>query len=459
MLAQAQGFTRDCNFKHPLRHRQHQNNKPRPRSGQSCPILLTALLAAVAMVCVAVGGCGGGGSSSASGTSTTTTTTTSTGTTTTTPSGSSIPGVTGDGVWLRNAVYAEVETFDPCNAHQPQSGEYHYHDNPACLRFQLNDNIQKLGTSDLDPQYTEITTGNHHSPILGWAYDGYPIYGPYGYSNPTNASSPVRRMVSSYSLRSITTRQTLPQWAATAQGFSSTTLASGQYGPAVNSTYPLGRYVEDYDYVAGSGDLDQYNGRMTVTPDFPNGTYAYFVTIDSTGAPAFPYVLGLQYYGAVSGGAFTSVNEATTVSFSNHAQVGAASSVAAVNSWFTKNSAQYVQVISGANTAAGAQTTWPGTTTPQYADVQEVQYSSNYVYVNAPDLASHIMGPWYLSPGVVFPNWPSNQNAQSRFPLAPSAASSKTTNGLGALGRWVNGVSVFNMLDGHSWSNSAQADE
>jgi hypothetical protein len=366
--------------------------------------------------------------------------------------------VTGDGVWLRNAVYAEVETFDPCNAHQPPSGEYHYHDNPACLRFQLGDNIQKLGSSDLDPQYTEITTSNHHSPILGWAFDGYPIYGPYGYSNPTNASSPVRRMVSSYSLRSITTRQTLPQWAATAQGLS-TTLTSSQYGPAVNSTYPLGRYVEDYDYTANSGDLDQYNGRVTVTPDFPNGTYAYFVTIDSTGAPAFPYVLGLQYYGTVSGGAFTSISEATTISFNNHAQVGTASSVATVNSWFTQNSSQFVRVISGADTAAGAQTTWPGTTTPQYADVQEVQYSSGYVYVNAPDLASHVMGPWYLSPGVVFQNWPSNQNAQSRFPLAPSAANTKTTNGLGALGRWVNGVSVFNMLDGHSWSNSQQADE
>jgi hypothetical protein len=50
-----------------------------------------------------------------------------------------------------------------------------------------------------------------------------------------------------------------------------------------------------------SGDLDQYNGRLTVTPQYPIGTYAYFLTIDSTGAPAFPYVLGLQYCGTVSG--------------------------------------------------------------------------------------------------------------------------------------------------------------
>jgi hypothetical protein len=411
-------------------------------------------LAALLLICLAAAACGGGSSSSASS-GTTTTTTAGSGTTQT---GSTISGVLGDGIWLRNAVYAEEVTFDPCNAHQPPSGEYHYHADPVCLRYQLGDNIQKLGTSDLNPQYTESTFSLSHSPILGWAFDGYPIYGPYSYSNPTNSSSPVRRMVSSYALRSITQRHTLPQWAATAQGLS-TTLTTSQYGPDVSSTYPLGRYVEDYDYTANSGDLDQYNGRFTVTPQFPNGTYAYFLAIDSTGSPAFPYVLGLQYNGTVSGGSINSVTEATSVYFVNHAQQGAASGVPLVNSWFTKNSSQYAQVISGSNPSAGAQTTWTGTATPQFADVQEVQYSSSYLYVNAPDLASHIMGPWYLSPGVVFPNWPSNQNALNRFPLAPTVAATKQTNGLGALGRWVNGVSVFNMLDGHSWSSAQQQDQ
>ena len=392
--------------------------------------------------------CGGGSSSTGGGTTTTGGGSTS----------STIPGISGDGVWLRNAVYAEEVTFDPCNAHQPPSGEYHYHADPVCLRYQLGDNIQKLGTTDLDPQYTEKTTGFAHSPILAWAFDGYPIYGPYGYSNPTNSSSLVRRMVSSYALRAIAQRHSLPQWAATAQGLS-TTLTASQYGPDVSGTYPLGRYVEDYDYTANSGDLDQYNGRFTVTPDFPNGTYAYFVTIDSTGAPAFPYVLGLQYNGTVSGGSINAVTEATSVYFANHTSQGAASATPLISSWFTKNSSQYAQVISGAIPNAGPQTTWTGTTTPQYSDVQELQYSSDFLYINAPDLASHIMGPWYLSPGVVFPNWPSNQNALDRFPLAPSPAATKQTNGLGALGRWVNGVSVFNMLDGHSWSASLQEDE
>ena len=32
-------------------------------------------------------------------------------------------------------------------------------------------------------------TGAQHSPIIGWAYDGNPIYGPYGYDDPTDVNS------------------------------------------------------------------------------------------------------------------------------------------------------------------------------------------------------------------------------------------------------------------------------
>lgn len=366
----------------------------------------------------------------------------------------------GDGIWRRNAVYAEAMTFDPCNAHQPQSGEYHYHDDPVCLRYQLGDNITSANSGSATAAYSE-TTGTHtHSPILGWSYDGYPVYGPYGYSTATNASSGVRRMVSSFSLRNITTRTTLPQWAADAQGMS-TTLTSSQYGPAVSSTYPLGRYVEDYDYTAGSGDLDQYNGRYCVTPEFPNGTYAYFVTIDSTGAPAFPYYLSAQFYGTVAGGSVSSVTESTTTYFNNHALQSGSSNVPAVYSWLLKYTAQYAQIWNASNLSAGLQTTWTGNTSPTYADVQEIRYSSSYVYINASGLASHIMGPWYNNTAKTqaFPNLPTNQNVTAKIPLTPSIASTKSATGGGAQGRWVNGVAMFNMLDFHSWSNSAQQDQ
>src|SRR5256885_13119498 len=96
-------------------------------------------------------------------------------------------------------------------------------------------------------------------------------------------------MTSGYQLRNITQRKTLPE---------GTTASSP--GPDVSSTYPLGSYVEDFGYVSGSGLLDQYNGRFSVTPDYPQGTYAYFVTLDSSGSAIYPYIIGPQYYGVVA---------------------------------------------------------------------------------------------------------------------------------------------------------------
>ena len=369
----------------------------------------------------------------------------------------------GDGVWRRdaNSIYGEAYTFDPCNAHQPGSGEYHYHENPVCLRYQLNDNITGTNVGTATATYTE-TTGTHtHSPILGWAFDGNPIYGPYGYSNPTDPTSAVRRMVSSYALRTdnTTTRTSLPAWAQAYQGI--TTLTSSQYGPAVSSTYPLGRYVEDYDYTPGSVDLDQYNGRYCVTPDFPNGTYAYFVTISSTGAAAFPYYLGPQFYATESGGNVTSITESTTTYYNSHALTGSASASPSLYSWLLKYTSQLAEILYDKNgTVTGPTTTWTGNSSAIDADIQEIRYSTSYVYLNISGLASHLMGPWYLNQAktTAFPNLPTNQNTYSRIPLSTTIPTGKPLTSGGAQGRWVNGVSMFNMLDFASWSNSSQAD-
>jgi len=134
---------------------------------------------------------------------------------------------------------------------------------------------------------------------LGWSLDGFPIYGPYGYSDPKSPTSAVKRMRSGYRLRTMTRRESLPDWALGYHPNVPQQLPAGQQGPPVNERFPLGRYVEDNRFVAELGDLDQFNGRTTVTPEFPNGTYAYFVTIKEDGLPAFPYIHGLQYNGTV----------------------------------------------------------------------------------------------------------------------------------------------------------------
>jgi len=175
-----------------------------------------------------------------------------------------------DGVWHRNAYYFEGPSFDNCLGHPDQSGCYHHHVNPKCLY------------NDAD--------STHHSPIIGYAFDGYPIYGAYGYAN-TNGTGGIKRMRPSYQLRKMVNRDTLPTGAV-----------ATQFGPAVSATYPLGDFMEDYKYIAGSGDLDTNNGRFCITPEYPNGTYAYFVTIDETLTPVYPYTLGLTYYGTVQSG-------------------------------------------------------------------------------------------------------------------------------------------------------------
>ncbi len=255
-------------------------------------------------------------------------------------------GLTGDGIWNRNAYANELVTFDAALAHQA-GNNYHYHVNPIALRYQLNDHVTSVPSANT---YAEATGTATHSPILAWAADGYPVYGPYGYSDPTNATSSVRRMVSGYVARNgsngttnltTTGRTTIPAWAAVAQSRAAT-LTSGQYGPSVNATYAIGHYIEDYDYLGDLGytqttsstvrdfDLDKYNGRFCVTPEFPSGTYAYFSTIDSSNAPAFPYNIGRQFYGNATGGtSSTTVMNADTPL--NQQFLGGANTAIAIN--------------------------------------------------------------------------------------------------------------------------------
>ena len=133
----------------------------------------------------------------------------------------------------------------------------------------LSDNIVTQGGGVL----AEKTTGLSHSPIIGWAYDGNPIYGPYGNGKaiPDNTGTGgVKKIYSSYEVDVVTTPNLRP------------------------SGFANGYFVQDYVYKA-SGDLDEYNGRYLVNSDFPNGTYAYFATLDVNGNLAYPYITKSHY--------------------------------------------------------------------------------------------------------------------------------------------------------------------
>ena len=112
--------------------------------------------------------------------------------------------------------------------------------------------------------------GIEHSPIIGFAYDGNPIYGPYAYSDPTDENSPIRILKSGYELdpSNIFDRPT---------------------------SFSPGFFSDDYVF-KNTGDLDSHNGRYCRTPEYPKGTYAYFVGITSISLlPEFPYFIGDTY--------------------------------------------------------------------------------------------------------------------------------------------------------------------
>ena len=228
------------------------------------------------------------------------------------------------GYWNRDAYVNEGVTFDAAYAHQQNTGAYHYHADPIALRYLLGDHVSyDSGTKTYSESTNPVTV---HSPILAWVDDGCPLFGPYGYANATNSSSGVRRMISGYTLRNgqlgtdnlaSSGRQTIPAWAARLYNVS-----SNQTGPNVSTNYPLGRYMEDNDFLGDHGyaqgvdfDLDEYNGRWCVTPEFPNGVYAYFVSISSNGTPTFPYNIGRGFYSSPTGGDVTVLSEAVTTNF------------------------------------------------------------------------------------------------------------------------------------------------
>ena len=242
--------------------------------------------------------------------------------------------VNGSGSWNRDAWVNEGVTFDPAYAHQPGTGLYHYHANPIALRYLLGDHVDFNTTTKIYFESTNAVT--KHSPILGWMRDGFPLYGPYGYADATNSASGVRRMVSGYVPRDGTkgtdnlsvigtARSSIPAW-ATRAGESATT------GPTVStnvsSFYPFGRYLEDNAYLGdlfnpGTGsafvlgvdfDLNEWNTRWCVTPEFPGGTWAYFVNISSNGTPVFPYNVARTFFGTPTGSA-TMLTETVTTNF------------------------------------------------------------------------------------------------------------------------------------------------
>ena len=198
------------------------------------------------------------------------------------------PGATMD--WNRDAILAEMSGFD-CSKGHPAMGNYHHHQNPSAFDLDLNVVSTIFNLYDSDGLYAIDST--QHSPLIWFAYDGFPIYWSYGYAN-TDGTGGIVRIKSSYQLK--TTR--------------------GTGNVPSETSWPLGTFREDYEYVNHSSQsdyLDEHNGRFCVTPEYPNGIYCYFTTVDSNWNSAYPYAVGPTFYGVYQDRKVNLVDENTTV--------------------------------------------------------------------------------------------------------------------------------------------------
>ena len=215
------------------------------------------------------------------------------------------PGTTQ--AWNRDAIPAERGGFDCAKAH-PAMGNYHHHQNPSAFNLDLNILSNVCDAYPSDGLY--VINPTQHSPLIGFAYDGFPIYGAYAYTN-TNGTGAITRMKSSYQLKSYPT-------------------GLRTNGPAINQvvgtqTFFNGYFREDYEYIDHTGDatyLDSHNGRICNTPEYPaslypNGIYCYFATVDANHNSAYPYAVGPTFYGNITVSTVTSVPAGTTTLASN----------------------------------------------------------------------------------------------------------------------------------------------
>jgi len=175
-------------------------------------------------------------------------------------------------------------------------GQYHYHDDGFLMTHEAWNNTKFLERNsyyngsyiqDIDNTTNPSVTYNNyiryldgHSKIVGICFDGYPIYGPYGYINPQNKYSGVTQMTSSYVLKT-------QEFDGRPYLYTDTFSYSNPLDHTpLSIIISAGAYMDDYMYSSGQGSLDQYNGRYCVTPEYPNGTYAYFTT------STFPFIIG-----------------------------------------------------------------------------------------------------------------------------------------------------------------------
>lgn len=207
------------------------------------------------------------------------------------------------GVWNQLAPEFEIYDVDICSGHAQTEGDYHHHMFSPCLANLFGDE------------------GQAHSPIYGYAADGYPVYGPYYAKGELAKSAWVKRDYSDLSKGGCSDGQRscllVDQYdlsqgtqVASSSGPDTTEVVTSNSGNQF--TAEVGYYFEDYYYDAsltaqGGAYLDEHNGH-----DHDNLGYHYHTTVEADGSgnlvPVFPYNIGPTFYGDTPGGSVYTCN-------------------------------------------------------------------------------------------------------------------------------------------------------
>jgi len=174
-----------------------------------------------------------------------------------------------------NAAYLESDGMDDYGGHPTARGEYHYH---------TGDFVRHAG------QFGLSNDPGEHSSLFGYAFDGVPIYGPYGFADGAGGS--IGELRSCYRLKE--------ERDCCLDGPRCSTDSMFNGKPLL-----MGAFIEDFQFDqaaldAGECDLDEFNSRVAATPEYPTPVRVYVMTFDDEGRAAFPFIFGTRYWGAAA---------------------------------------------------------------------------------------------------------------------------------------------------------------
>jgi len=214
----------------------------------------------------------------------------------------------GTNQWYNLAPEAEQYDVDICAGHAA-NGLYHHHQYTSCLAELLDDE------------------GDQHSPIYGFAADGYPLYGPYESAGELAISGwKVRDYGASEAEGGCETEGERSCVLVDEYDLEAGVMEAEENGPDIGEEVTTlssniiaaddGYYYEDY-YYAGEevtgAVLDEHNGH-----DTGDGKgYHYHITlveeVDGTLSPSFPYQMGPRFKGELPDNSFASCDTSSEV--------------------------------------------------------------------------------------------------------------------------------------------------